>query len=115
MTQAYQARKAVSEAVSLAFKRHILESSSGFASEPMADAYRVNLLSQMLDRCDALQETGMSEESAMYRTIAEFDQIAGQMRSMGFEEAGDDAAGARWPLLGADEAERYMGERDAYM
>lgn len=117
MTQAYQAQQAASEAVSLAFKRHILESSSGFVSEPMADAYRVNLLAGMLDRYDALRAKGMSEQTAMRRTMAEYDDIAAQMRDMGFEEALEDEEVnlSRWPQLSEDEAQRYIRERDAYM
>lgn len=116
MTQAYQAQPAASEAVSLAFKRHILESSSGFASEPMADAYRVNLLAGMLDRYDALREKGMSEQTAMRRTMAEYDDIAAQMHDMGFEEVleEDETNRSRWPQLSEDEAQRYIRERDAY-
>ena len=117
MTQAYQAQQAAGEAVSLAFKRHILESSSGFVSEPMADAYRVNLLAGMLDRYDALRAKGMSEQTAMRRTMAEYDDIAAQMRDMGFEEALEDEEVnlSRWPQLSEDEAQRYIRERDAYM
>lgn len=117
MTQAYQAQQAAGEAVSLAFKRHILESSSGFVSEPMADAYRVNLLAGMLDRYDALRAKGMSEQTAMRRTMAEYDDIAAQMRDMGFEEAllDDEVNLSRWPQLSEDEAQRYIRERDAYM
>lgn len=117
MTQAYQAQPAASETVSLAFKRHILESSSGFASEPMADAYRVNLLAGMLDRYDALRAKGMSEQTAMRRTMAEYDDIAAQMRDMGFEEVLEDNEVnlSRWPQLSEDEAMRYIRERDAYM
>lgn len=115
MTQAYQARRAASETVTLAFKRHILEKSSDFASEPMADAFRVNLLSRMLDRYDELLEKGLGEQTAMHRTMYEFDDIAAQMRDMGFEEEAQDAVNSRWPQMSEDEAQRYIRERDAYM
>ena len=62
MTQA-QTQRASREEVSLTFKRFILEESSEFASEPMADLYRVSLLGQMLDRYDALLGQGLSAET----------------------------------------------------
>ncbi|MBE5799375.1 MAG: hypothetical protein E7321_05425 [Clostridiales bacterium] len=117
MTQAYQKKEAVSETVSLAFKRHILEKSAGFASEPMADAFRVSLLAQMLDRYDALRAKGVGEQAAMHRTMYEFDDIAAQMRDMGFEEtqAFDEENLSRWPQLSQREAEDYIRARDAYL
>ena len=66
--QAKQMHMASEETV-LAFKRHILESSASFAHEPMADAFRVSLLSRMLDRYDELQKKGMGELSCRNRTI----------------------------------------------
>ncbi|MBQ8619761.1 MAG: hypothetical protein IJ418_19940 [Clostridia bacterium] len=115
--QARRQRMASEETV-LAFKRHILESSSGFAHEPMADAFRVSLLSQMLDRYDELQAKGMGELSCRNRVIYELDDIAVQMRDMGFEETDsfdDEATLSRWPQLTQQEAECYIRERDAYM
>jgi len=50
MTQAQYARQDVQHDAQLSFKRHILEQSAGFASEPMADLYRINLLGMMLGR-----------------------------------------------------------------
>lgn len=115
MTQAYQTQVAAQESAELAFKRHILEKSAGFVSEPMADAYRVSLLSQMLDRYDALLAQGMSNESAMDRTLYEFDDISGRMRGMGFAEVGQETDYSGWPQMTLQEAERYIRERDAYM
>lgn len=115
--QARRQRMASEETI-LAFKRHILESSAGFIHEPMADAFRVSLLSQMLDRYDDLQAKGMSELSCRNRVIYEFDDIAVQMRDMGFEETDpldDEANSSRWPQLTQQEAECYIRERDAYM
>lgn len=105
------------EGTILAFKRHILESSAGFAHEPMADAFRVGLLSRMLDRYDELQEKGMSEFSCRNRVIYEFDDIAVQMQEMGFEEMqlGEGETNDRWPQLTQQEAESYIRERDAYL
>ncbi len=111
-----QQNRAASEETVLAFKRHILESSAGFAHEPMADAFRVDLLSKMLDRYDELQEKGMSEFSCRNRVIHEFGDIAVQMREMGFEEiAGDHEPASRWPQMSEAEAMRYIAQRDAYL
>ena len=114
--QARQHKMAGEETV-LAFKRHILESSAGFVHEPLADAFRVSLLSQMLDRYDELRGKGMGELSCRNRVIYEFDDIAAQMRDMGFEETqpDDGKTSTRWPRLSPEDAERYIRERDAYM
>lgn len=107
---------AASEETILAFKRHILEQSAGFASEPAADAFRVSMLGRMLDRYDALQGKGMGELSCRNRTVYEFDDIAAQMRDLGFEEISrDQEPASRWPQMSEDEAMRYIAERDAYM
>ena len=82
-----QQRYAVSEETTLAFKRHILKKSSGFASEPAVDLFRVNLLAQMLDRYDALRAKGMGDAASQSRVLDEYDDIAAQMRAQGFEEA----------------------------
>ena len=109
-------QRAASAETEIAFKRHILECSSGFASEPMADAFRVNLLAQMLDRYDALQAKGMSEPACRKRVIDEFNNIALQMHEMGFEEIGaQEKNSSRWPLLTQQEAEAYIRERDVYL
>ena len=111
-----QQKRMASEETILAFKRHILESTAGFAHEPMADAFRVDLLSKMLDRYDELQEKGMSEFSCRNRVIHEFDDIAVQMREIGFEEiAGDHEPASRWPQMSENEAMRYIAQRDAYL
>lgn len=112
-----QARSTASEETTLAFKRHILQKSSGFASEPMADLYRVQLLGMMLDRYDELREKGLGELSGQNRVMYEFDDIAKRMREEGFEEleAQDERNLSRWPQLGEAEAERYIRERDAYL
>ena len=82
-----QQRYAVSEETTLAFKRHILNQSSGFASEPAVDLFRVNLLAQMLDRYDELRAKGMSDAASQSRVLDEYDDIASRMRAQGFEEA----------------------------
>ena len=111
-----QQKSAASEAVVLAFKRHILKESEAFASAPLADAFRVSLLAQMLDRYDELREKNMGEQSAMHRTMYEFADIPAQMQEMGFEEVGrEEAAPSRWPQLGEEEAMYYIAERDAYI
>lgn len=114
--QAYH-RNAAGAETTIAFKRHILECSSGFACEPMADAFRVNLLSRMLDRYDELSEKGMGELACRNRTIYEFGDIAVQMREMGFAQIDlqEDAVQSRWPQMSEDEAMQYIAERDAYM
>lgn len=113
-----QQKSAVSEETMLAFKRHILNKSSGFASEPAVDLFRVNLLAQMLDRYDELRGKGMGDVSSQSRVLYEFDGIAAQMREQGFEEIGapeEAAADARWPLMSEAEAMQYVQERDAYL
>lgn len=118
--QAQAKQQAVVEETMLEFKRHILNKSSRFASEPMADLYRVQLLGMMLGRYDELREKGMGEISALNRTKYEFDDIASRMREQGFEELESSAETAddslsRWPQLSEEEAVRYIHERDAYL
>ena len=118
--QAQAKQQAVVEETMLEFKRHILNKSSRFASEPMADLYRVQLLGMMLERYDELREKGMGEISALNRTKYEFDDIASRMREQGFEELESSAETAddslsRWPQLSEEEAVRYIHERDAYL
>lgn len=113
-----QHQRMAGEETILAFKRHILESTSGFVHEPMADAFRVSLLSQMLDRYDELQAKGTSESSCRNRVIREFDDIAARMMEMGFTQTDsfeDEVNLSRWPQLTQQEAESYIRERDAYM
>lgn len=103
------------EEVSLAFKRYILEKSSGFASEPMADLYRVHLLGMMLNRYDELQARGLSGENCRQRVIYEFSDIAERMREEGFSVRDAQEPLSRWPQLTEDDAARYIRERDTYM
>ena len=111
-----QRNKMASDETVLAFKRHILAKSAGFAHEPMADAFRISLLSQMLDRYDELQAKGMGELSCRNRVIYEFDDIAAQMRDMGFEEIEpEEEPLSRWPQLSQQEIEDYIRDRDAYL
>lgn len=113
-----QAQSAAREDATLAFKRHILTQSSGFAAEPMADLFRVNLLGQMLDRYDALRAKGMGEISSVSRVQYEFSDIAQQMRDAGFEETAqrtEDVPLSRWPALTEEEAERFIHENDDYL
>lgn len=116
--QAQAKQHAAGEETTLAFKRHILQKSSAFASEPMADLYRVHLLGRMLNRYDELRGKGMGEISSQNRVLYEFDDIAEQMREQGFEETEsleEEATLSRWPQLGEEEARRYIQERDAYL
>lgn len=113
-----QQKYAVSEETTLAFKRHILQKSGAFASEPAVDLCRVNLLAQMLNRYDELRGKGMGEVTSQSRVLYEFDDIADRMREQGFEEieTPDEApVDARWPQLSEAEAMQYVQERDAYM
>ena len=109
-----RAQNTSSERVELAFKRHILEKTCGFASEPMEDLYRVQTLGMMLDRYDALCEGGLSEENGVQRVCYEFSDLAARMRDMGFEALEDGEPASRWPQLTQEEAERYLRECDAY-
>ena len=113
MTQA-QTQRASREEVSLTFKRFILEESSEFASEPMADLYRVSLLGQMLDRYDALLGQGLSEEGAIARVFGEFRDIPARMREEGFTPAGETAS-SRWPQMTEDEVTQYVRESSAVL
>lgn len=110
-----QQTASVSEEATLAFKRHILQKSGGFASEPAVDLFRVNLLAQMLDRYDELRGQGMGDASSLSRVLYEFDDIAQRMRRQGFEELEEEAADARWPLMSEAEAMQYVQERDDYL
>ncbi len=113
-----QRQTAASEETILAFKRHILTASRGFAAEPMADLCRVHLLEQMLNRYEALRGKGMGEASGESRVLYEFSDIANRMRERGFEEIDAPEAEpnlSRWPLLTQEEADRYIQERDDYL
>ena len=110
-----QQRCAAGKDTILAYKRHILLKSAGFAAGPMEDLFRVNLLSQMLDRHDELAAKGMSEYSCRSRVLHEYADIAAQMRDQGFEEDAEPDVHSRWPQLTQAEAERYIKERDAYL
>ncbi len=109
-----QAGYRAQEDVSLVFKRHILERSSGFAAEPTVDLYRVQTLGVMLDRHDELLDSGLPHHSACQRVLDEFADLAARMRDMGFETADREEPLSCWPQLTEGEAERYIRERDAY-
>lgn len=112
-----QAQAASHEHVETEFKRFILNETRGFAHEPQADLYRVNLLGQMLDRYDALRAEGLGEVAAAARVRREFQDIETQMREMGFEEIGGEEPfiASRWPQLTEKEAGQYIKENDAYL
>ena len=110
-----QAGYRMQEDVSLDFKRHILEKSAGFASEPMADLYRVHLLGMMLNRYDELLGRGLSAENSRRRVMDEFADIAARMCEEGFETLEEGEPVSRFPRLSEAEAERYIRERDGYM
>lgn len=108
-TQSAPGAAASREEVSTSFKRFILEESSDFASEPMADLYRVGLLGQMLDCYDAAIARGMSAERAAERVYREFGDIPKRMREEGFDSA-QGYGKARWPQMSEDEVAQYMRE-----
>lgn len=111
-----QTQNAAREDAAQAFKRHILEQSRGFVSEPMADLFRVNLLALMLNRYDELRAKGVGEIAGQSRVIYEFDDIAAQMREEGFEETdGENAPVSRWPQMSEAEVDAYLREKDAYL
>ena len=113
-----QAQREPREEAVLAFKRHILTASQDFASEPMADMYRVGLLGRMLDRYDALRAQGMGEITSVNRVVFEFGDIPRQMREAGFtqtEPADDDVSLSRWPQMSEADVDRYTQESDAYL
>lgn len=116
MTQVQYARQDVQHDAELSFKRHILEQSAGFESEPMADLYRINLLGMMLGRYDELLDGGLSGPAAIRRTISEYDDIPSRMRDAGFAEAESDGAyDSVWPQMTEDEADQYIRERGRYL
>lgn len=94
------------EDAALEFKRFILEKSDDFSHEPMADLYRVNLLSMMLNRYEELLDQGVSPDQAIRETRRAFDDIAQRMRHEGFGAAGEKS-------LSENEAERYIRESNA--
>lgn len=117
MTQA-QGQSAAREDATLSFKRYILDESSGFEAEPMADLYRVNLLGQMLDRYDELRGHGLGEMNCVERVKYEFSGIPRWMREEGFAEIADGGAQqsvSRWPQLSEDEAAQYIKESNEYL
>ncbi len=108
---AYAQEKTPLEEASLAFKRHILDETAAFEQSPEADLFRVNTLSQMLDRFDDYTANGADTASAVRYTRREFSDLAQRMREEGFEEAGH--AGRKrsgWPMLTEDEAAQYLKE-----
>ncbi len=108
---AYAQEKTPLEEASLAFKRHILDETAAFEQSPEADLFRVNTLSQMLDRFDDYTANGADTASAVRYTRREFSDLAQRMREEGFEEA--EHAGRKrsgWPMLTEDEAAQYLKE-----
>lgn len=111
---AYAQEKTPLEEASLAFKRHILEETAAIEQSPEADLFRVNLLSQMLDRFDDYAANGADTASAVRYTRREFMNLAQRMREEGFEEAEKaERTTGRWPLITEDEAARYLKEANA--
>lgn len=119
MEQGYAARtSADAEGASRAFKRHILDATQMYPSEPMADLYRVNLLGEMLDRYDALTAQGLTQERAVARVRREFADIADRMREEGFaptdgRRRAQSQSTAIWPSMSEDEAARYIEQSEA--
>lgn len=81
-----------------------------FASEPMADVYRVSLLGEMLDRFDELIGQGMTHMAAVSRVQREFINIARRMHDEGFTLLNETYGkrSAVWPNMTEDEAARYI-------
>lgn len=112
-TQSAPGAAAAREEVSTAFKRFILEESSEFASEPMADLYRVSLLGEMLDRYDLCIRSGFDDERARNHVYRSFSDIAKRMREEGFERAVDPSKPV-WPQMSEDEVAQYLNESSAF-
>ena len=110
-----QQKSAVSDETMIAYKRHILTGSAGFASAPMENLFRVNLLSQMLERHDAFAAKGMSGDACKNRVLYEYADIAARMRGQGFAENGESHSVSRWPELTEEEVAQYIDENDAYL
>lgn len=102
------------EEVSTAFKRFILEESSEFASEPMADLYRVSLLQEMLDRYDLCIRSNFNDERARNHVYRSFSDIPKRMREEGFERVADPTRPA-WPQMDEKEVAQYISESSACM
>lgn len=111
-TQSAPSAAASREEVSTAFKRFILEESSEYISEPMADLYRVSLLGEMLDRYDLCIRTGFDDERARNHVYRSFSDIPKRMREEGFERAADPNQPV-WPQMSEEEAAQYMRESSA--
>lgn len=112
MTQAQtRASKPQTVDVDLTFKRFILEQSSDYSHEPIADLYRVNLLAEMLNRYDEIMTTGVTPRPAADRVMREYADISRRMREQGFERGERTEPGAmRWPELTESDAAEYMNE-----
>lgn len=113
-SQAQYARENGYERVMPEFKRHILEASAGFESEPEADLYRINLLGMMLERYDELRGKHLSEPVSISSVIQEFADIPARMREAGFAEGEESETGAKWPMMTEAEVDVYLRENDAY-
>ena len=114
MTQA-QTQRAPRERAELAFKRHILETSSRFEAEPVADMYRVNLLGQMLDRYEDLKKQGLTAVSAIERTKADFADIHQRMLDFGLLPQAQGSNAGCWPQMTEDEAAQYLKEHSSML
>lgn len=115
MTQGAQAQQSMDplrEEAAQEFKRHILEKTASFVSEPMADLCRVEMLGRMLDRYDELLDAGLVAEAAIRRTKADFNDAAEEMRQQGFATLYDrmPAEDSRWPEITENEAVQYLKE-----
>lgn len=111
-TQSAPDASASREEVSTAFKRFILEESSDYISEPMADLYRISLLGEMLDRYDLCIRTGFDDERARNHVYRSFSDIPKRMREEGFERVVDPNQPV-WPQMSEDEVAQYMRESSA--
>lgn len=100
----------------LSLKRFILERTAPFERTPEADLFRVNLLTQMLDRYDALLGSGGNPAVCVERVCHEFADIPRRMTEAGFEPMKEDdvRASGGWPVLTEEEAEHYMAQVHDY-
>lgn len=108
-SQAYEPKHRADESVSIEFKRFILEETKAIAQTPEADLYRVQLLSQMLERFDQYMANGADAGSACKYIKMEFSDIAERLRRdvVEAEKPMQERASA-WPLLSEDEAALYI-------
>ena len=112
--QACESKPHASEAVSLGFKRFILDETESLMKTPEADLYRVQLLTLMLNRFDDYAANGVQEEAACTYVLREFSDIRERMISEGFgEHETQKRSASAWPQLSEGETAAYISESNA--